>query len=47
VSIAFSELEQPHDRYLPRSSQWDPYDPYDLVTMTAVTGGFKANQDQR
>jgi hypothetical protein len=44
VSIALSELEQPHNRYLPRSSQWDPYD---LVAMTAVTSGFKANQDQR
>jgi hypothetical protein len=43
VSIALSELEQPHDRYLARSSQWDRHDP---VTMTAVTGGFKANQDQ-
>jgi hypothetical protein len=64
VSIALSELEQPHDRYLARSSQ-GPFrfisrrlldtgydrgshqeDLYGLVAMTAVTGGFKAKQDQ-
>lgn len=44
MSIALSELEQPHDRYLARSSQWDRHDP--VAMGAAVTGGFTAKQDQ-